>query len=99
VDDSKTRLEKSANPCCGYVTDTAGDLNSDFLDDAVPNVGDLSICFNCGSLLVYVDGARNKTRSAKRDDIERLNSKQRKLMGKAQKYIRRRGLLHPDGLS
>jgi len=84
-------MEKGFNVCCGYVTNAADSLpNFETVD---PNKGDLGICLNCGALLVYIDGKRNITQLAGRQDIELLNSAQRKYIGRAQRYVRARGLI------
>jgi hypothetical protein len=90
-------MEKAFNPCCGYVTNSA-DLLPEF-ESATPDVGDLSICLNCGALLAYRDGERNLTRLATRRQMEGLNSEQRRYIKIVQRYIRARGLIHKPGLS
>lgn len=87
-------LELGLNPCCGYLTDSVDSL-PDFKDE-LPNLGDVSVCLNCGTLLVYTKaGTANLTRLATRKDIEPFNAKQRRILRKVQKIIFRRGRFRP----
>ena len=92
-------LEPGINPCCGYITNSCDTL-PDF-GDSLPNVGDINLCLNCGTILIYTKaGTSNVTRLATRRDLESLNAHQRRILSKTQKYIFRRGPIYPTpGLS
>jgi hypothetical protein len=62
--------------------------------DPDPHAGDVAICLNCGTLLVYLD-EENNTRLAQLQDLIPLRDKRRKQLKKAQKYVRRRGRIWP----
>jgi hypothetical protein len=67
-------LPSQANPCCGYRTDSASQM---FKRSSMgpPKEGDLSVCINCGTILVYVDPKNNIQRVAKPFDLMNLPSK------------------------
>jgi hypothetical protein len=62
--------------------------------DPDPHAGDVAICLNCGTYLVYLT-EENDCRLAELKDLIPLRDKQRKQLKKARKYIRRRGRIWP----
>ena len=89
-------IELSLNPCCGYLTN-ASDMIIDYelKELQTPNPGDVALCLNCGSLLVYKDGPRNITRLCGNRDLAQVTKRDRLMLAKAQRYVRARGLIHP----
>jgi hypothetical protein len=83
-------MKESFNPCCGYVSNAA-ELVSRDSPPCQPQRGDIGVCINCGTLLVYCDGPLNKTQVATPLDLGRLTSEDRKLLFRAQCFISRRG--------
>jgi len=85
-------LPPHANPCCGHVTDASSDIEDLDLDKmAMPDVGDIAVCLNCGAILVYIDPERNVTRYAHRIEIETLPRATRHKLSVMQKFIHKRG--------
>ena len=95
----KSNLPNKPNACCGYPTDAGENFATllgeiEFDPDPNPNAGDISICLNCGTCLVYLD-EKNNTRLAELWDLNQVSDKRRKQLKKAQKYLRRRGRIWP----
>jgi hypothetical protein len=89
-------LERSLNPCCGYLTDASDEIDDDVLKRfTTPNPGDVALCLNCGAVLVYKDGPRNITRMCGNRELARVTKKDRRTLAELQRYIRARGLIHP----
>jgi hypothetical protein len=67
-------LPRQANPCCGWQSDSAQSLKGLIKDEpgTPPKKDDLSVCIGCGSILVYVDPAKNIQRVATPEDLVRL---------------------------
>lgn len=70
-------------PVCGYHVDSAADIEG----DSQPSPGDVSICFKCGEILVFNPDLTQS--QAPLDSLLKLSPKQRDLLTKAQKMIRR----------
>jgi len=90
-------LPERPNICCGYPTDAAETLTSLMEEDGEcpnPREGDLVVCFNCGTLLVYMN-EQNETRLARLLDTADLTPEALKRLKKARKYIRQRGRIWP----
>lgn len=87
-------IPKQACPQCAYPQDTAENPH----DEAdTPTVGDVTICLNCGSILVFGDGLLLKKPSP--DDevqiyLEASSEALRTIKG-AQAFIKRRGRFWP----
>jgi len=62
--------------------------------DPDPHPGDVAICLNCGTYLVYLD-EENNARLAELFDLKQLSDKRRNQLKKAGRYIRRRGRIWP----
>jgi hypothetical protein len=62
--------------------------------DPDPHAGDVALCLNCGTLLVYLD-EENNARLAELIDLIPLSDKRRKQLKKAQRHVRRRGRIWP----
>jgi hypothetical protein len=84
-------LPLHANPCCGYVTDSSADTES--FEQEAPDVGDLSVCLNCGALLVYTDPKRNVMRYASRLEAVTLPREFKRKIARMQQYVRKRGII------
>lgn len=72
-DPAKGGLPRVPAPCCGHAIDSATTveaLKTDAFGPGVqPKENDLSICLNCGTILVYVDPAANRLRVAGPRDL------------------------------
>ena len=95
----KPNLPLKPNVCCGYPVDTGESFDSvlgevKYEPDPDPNVGDLAICLNCGTYLVYTT-EENDTRLAELRDLIGLSDKRRKQLKKVRKYLRARGRIWP----
>jgi hypothetical protein len=91
-------LPEKPNICCGYPTDT-GESISSLLDEeeegmSNPRAGDIAICLNCGTWLVYMNG-ENVMRLAQLRDLAVLDLENLRRLKKLRKYIRRRGRFWP----
>src|SRR5690348_13216624 len=90
-------LPTKPNICCGYPTNAGEDPASIFgknEKDTNPQAGDIAICLNCGTPLVYMN-EQNVTRLAGALDLAELGLETLKRLKKARKYIRRRGRIWP----
>jgi len=90
---NEPNLPVRRNPCCGYCVDAAETLESVLGEqpNPWPRTGDLTLCLNCGAILVFIDPITNQTRLALPKDGQTLSGKRRRMLVRAQKYIRRRG--------
>jgi hypothetical protein len=92
----RPNLERSLNPCCGYLTDASDEIIDDEIKELEkPRPGDVALCLNCGAVLVYKDGPRNITRLCGNRELARVTKKDRRILAKLQRYVRARGLIHP----
>jgi hypothetical protein len=89
-------LPAHANPCCGYVTNASSDVEDLAAGPSLPDLGDFSICLNCGALLMYSDPAKNVMRYATRLETISLSRQQKLEVAAIQRYIRRRGMLERE---
>jgi hypothetical protein len=83
---------KTFNPCCGYITDAADEVITGWDPLTEPRKGDIAICLNCGALLTFTNTNGDK-RLAWPGEIAKLNSYNRRMLRKSQRYIRERGRL------
>jgi hypothetical protein len=93
----KPNLPIRASICCGYPVDAGESFDAmlgEYEDDPDPHAGDVAICLNCGTYLVYLD-EENNVRLAQLQDITKLSDKKQKQLKKARKYVRRRGRFWP----
>jgi hypothetical protein len=93
----KPNLPLKPNVCCGYPVNAGESFTSlfgEYEPDPTPRAGDLAICLNCGTYLVYTS-EENDARLAERQDLIGLSDKRRLQLKKAQKYLRRRGRIWP----
>jgi hypothetical protein len=62
---------KSPCPSCGYGIDAATPATED--DNIMPETGDVSICFNCGVLLIFTsdEGALRLATQSETDEVLR----------------------------
>jgi hypothetical protein len=61
------KVPSSACPACKYVNDRATSLEDESL---VPKAGDLSVCLNCGEIMIFNDDLT--TRSVTLNDLAEL---------------------------
>ena len=92
----ESNLPTKPNICCGYPTDCGENLASILGEEEAidPGVGDLVVCLNCGTFLVYMN-EKNDTRFAKPLDLADLTPEDLKRIKKVRKYIRFRGRFWP----
>jgi hypothetical protein len=94
----KPNLPLRPSVCCGYPVD-AGETFDHMLGETGlnddPHAGDVGICLNCGTYVVYLD-EENNARLAELRDITQLSDKRQKQLKKAQRYVRRRGRIWPE---
>lgn len=65
-----TVFEKfSECPCCKHKINAATDV---YNEGRVPEAGDLTLCFNCGELLIFTDG-QGGLRKSEPDDTKDLD--------------------------
>jgi len=91
-----SNLPAHANPCCGYVTNASSDVEDLEAGPSLPDLGDFSICLNCGSLLVYSDPANNVMRYATRLEAQTLPRQQKSQAAAMQRFIRSRGMFERE---
>lgn len=75
-------------PTCGYAIDAATLLN---YGDARPAAGDLSLCLNCGALLIFDGPDVNAIRRITPEEEAVLDDANRMAVDRAQAVIRERG--------
>ena|ERR1700741_3331757 len=99
----EANLPTRPNICCGYPTDAGESLSSiaeekkeegEEEERRNPRAGDIAICLNCGTWLVYLNG-QNVTRLAHPRDLAVLDLKDLRWLKKLRKYIRQRGRFWP----
>jgi hypothetical protein len=93
----ESNLPIKPNICCGYPTDAGESLSSvvgEEEESVNPRVGDIAICLNCGTWLVYMN-EENVTRLAQSRDLALLDLELLKSLKKVRKYIRHRGRFWP----
>lgn len=78
-------------PACGYVIDAATLLT---YGDARPAAGDLSLCLDCGALLVFDGPDVGSIRRITPDEEAGMDDGNRLRVDRAQAIIRERGRLH-----
>jgi hypothetical protein len=84
---NNTLEKKSKNcPTCNYLHDDHTCLND---DDQKPTKDDLTICFNCGELLIFVDDLYNKRIVTEQETEEMyLDEETKAMIKKTQQRIR-----------
>lgn len=82
-----TSVPEQLCPKCGYLMEATTPLDG----GALPKDGDVSICLNCGAILIFT--AELKMRAATDQEVaEIMRDKQTaSMIQRAQSYIRRRG--------
>ena len=83
------RLESYSCPSCNYQMDAATSLEGDH----TPTPGDLSVCLNCGELLIFTDALQVDKLTPVYFSI--LDKDTQKTLRKARKLIIERGALKP----
>jgi hypothetical protein len=96
---SGPNLPLKPNVCCGYPVDAGESFASalgevDYEPDPDPHAGDIGLCLNCGTYLVYLDD-HNNCRLAELQDLIGLTDKRRLQLKKARRYVRKRGRFWP----
>jgi hypothetical protein len=90
----EANLPTKPNICCGYPTNAAECVLKEPEEDDVARAGDLGICLNCGTWLVYLN-EQNDTCLAGARDLAALDLEELRRFKKVRKYIRRRGRIWP----
>lgn len=90
----RSRIKRGECLHCGYSFDThdmaerTGDKFHGFSDKKKPKVGDVSICLNCGNVMIFTrDGVRAPS------DKEKAELGFDGLIERAKKYIKERGYI------
>jgi hypothetical protein len=89
-------LPLKTNPCCGYQVDAhawAEDLRGFSASTVMPKAGDMSVCLNCGGILVYLNESGDM-RKAEFEEWQNLPSRDRASIRKIRRHILKRGRLH-----
>jgi hypothetical protein len=77
-------------PTCGYEMDAATqihDVAAEVIGNCPPEVGDITLCVNCGDALEFAEGL--KLQVASLDTLVKLSEKQHWAIEVAQKLIRK----------
>jgi hypothetical protein len=81
----------SCCPACGRKIDAATGI----LNGASPAPGDLSVCWSCGEIMRFCQDLTLE--AAGPDEVQALDVTARRALLLAQRGIRRRGVLPPEG--
>jgi hypothetical protein len=82
----ETRFKEIKAPCCGHPLDATQCLDGDFS----PEPGDLSVCFNCGSWLVFTD-RKGAVRLMTPADAPLVDAESFRILSSARNEIQKRG--------